>query len=110
MIADTKLRLITFTVLTSEWLSDVKILRFPFINKNMNLVCSQILHTSKFHFQYSLQFVSFLFNLLFIINCCHASENIAVLANDVSTSEKKFLIYDVNYGEGFNLRRDVFMR
>nr|8AY1_A Chain A, GDP-fucose protein O-fucosyltransferase 2,Spondin-1 [Caenorhabditis elegans]8AY1_B Chain B, GDP-fucose protein O-fucosyltransferase 2,Spondin-1 [Caenorhabditis elegans] len=25
-------------------------------------------------------------------------------------AEKKFLLYDVNFGEGFNLRRDVYMR
>ncbi|KAF1762245.1 hypothetical protein GCK72_010507 [Caenorhabditis remanei] len=25
-------------------------------------------------------------------------------------TEKKFLLYDVNFGEGFNLRRDVYMR
>ncbi|KJH47845.1 hypothetical protein DICVIV_06040 [Dictyocaulus viviparus] len=24
--------------------------------------------------------------------------------------DKRFLIYDVNHGEGFNLRRDVYMR
>ncbi|VDM18190.1 unnamed protein product, partial [Wuchereria bancrofti] len=60
---------------------------------------------------YWLQLTSYLlFYLLFIINCCEANESIAVLANDVSRDEKKFLIYDVNYGEGFNLRRDVFMR
>uniref|UniRef100_A0A0K0F8E2 GDP-fucose protein O-fucosyltransferase 2 n=1 Tax=Strongyloides venezuelensis TaxID=75913 RepID=A0A0K0F8E2_STRVS len=27
-----------------------------------------------------------------------------------SISEKKYLLYDVNYGEGFNLRRDVYLR
>lgn len=27
-----------------------------------------------------------------------------------STQEQKYLIYDVNPGEGFNLRRDVYMR
>ncbi|CEF65573.1 GDP-fucose protein O-fucosyltransferase 2 [Strongyloides ratti] len=27
-----------------------------------------------------------------------------------SLSEKKYIIYDVNYGEGFNLRRDVYLR
>nr|CRZ25877.1 BMA-PAD-2 [Brugia malayi] len=60
---------------------------------------------------YWLQLASYLlYYLLFIINCCEANESIAVLANDVSRDEKKFLIYDVNYGEGFNLRRDVFMR
>ncbi|MCP9266039.1 GDP-fucose protein O-fucosyltransferase 2 [Dirofilaria immitis] len=44
------------------------------------------------------------------MKCYYADENIAVLANDVSRNERKFLVYDVNYGEGFNLRRDVFMR
>ncbi|VDD84940.1 unnamed protein product [Enterobius vermicularis] len=34
----------------------------------------------------------------------------SVLSNDYSTEERKFLLYDVNYGEGFNLRRDVYMR
>uniref|UniRef100_A0A183ETI9 CPSF_A domain-containing protein n=1 Tax=Gongylonema pulchrum TaxID=637853 RepID=A0A183ETI9_9BILA len=48
--------------------------------------------------------------LLFAVNTCDANASLAVIADDVSVGERKFLIYDVNYGEGFNLRRDVFMR
>lgn len=74
----------------------------------MNSKCCQTLHISN---QYWILVTScLLLYLLFIMNCCDANESIAVLANDVSRDEKKFLIYDVNYGEGFNLRRDVFMR
>ena len=29
---------------------------------------------------------------------------------DSSRKEDRYILYDVNYGEGFNLRRDVFMR
>ncbi|MFH4982918.1 hypothetical protein AB6A40_009627 [Gnathostoma spinigerum] len=30
--------------------------------------------------------------------------------DDKKTSDRKYFLYDVNHGEGFNLRRDVFMR
>lgn len=40
--------------------------------------------------------------LLLAVVSCITSEN--------SNREDKFILYDVNYGEGFNLRRDVFMR
>lgn len=77
----------------------------------MNSKCCQPLPTSNLHIQYWLLVTSnLLFYLLVITDYCDANESIAVLANDVSRDEKKFLIYDVNYGEGFNLRRDVFMR
>lgn len=29
---------------------------------------------------------------------------------DFSSKEQRYLIYNVNFGEGFNLRRDVYMR
>ena len=32
------------------------------------------------------------------------------LAKDEVQRQKRYLFYDVNMGEGFNLRRDVFMR
>uniref|UniRef100_A0A915Q588 GDP-fucose protein O-fucosyltransferase 2 n=1 Tax=Setaria digitata TaxID=48799 RepID=A0A915Q588_9BILA len=67
--------------------------------------------SSNVYFQYWLLVTSCLsFCLLFTLNYCNANGGIAVLTNDVSRDERKFLIYDVNYGEGFNLRRDVFVR
>ncbi|KAK0420778.1 hypothetical protein QR680_014881 [Steinernema hermaphroditum] len=36
--------------------------------------------------------------------------NLGEEASQVSQQERKYLIYDVNPGEGFNLRRDVYMR
>ena len=30
--------------------------------------------------------------------------------NETKTTDKRYLVYDVNPGEGFNLRRDVYMR
>ncbi|VDN06545.1 unnamed protein product [Thelazia callipaeda] len=44
------------------------------------------------------------------ISRSYDGETVSVVANDVSRNERKFIIYDINYGEGFNLRRDVFMR
>lgn len=35
---------------------------------------------------------------------------ISGISSENSNKEDKFILYDVNYGEGFNLRRDVFMR
>lgn len=85
--------------------------RLSFLKKNMNSKCCQALQTSNLRIHdWLLATLCLLFYLLFIVNYCDADESIAVLANDVSRDEKKFLIYDVNYGEGFNLRRDVFVR
>jgi len=36
--------------------------------------------------------------------------SILILRSDSGSQKKKFILYDVNPGEGFNLRRDVFMR
>lgn len=32
------------------------------------------------------------------------------LANSITEKEKRYILYDINPGEGFNLRRDVFVR
>uniref|UniRef100_A0A0N5AS25 GDP-fucose protein O-fucosyltransferase 2 n=1 Tax=Syphacia muris TaxID=451379 RepID=A0A0N5AS25_9BILA len=50
-----------------------------------------------------------LFGVLFI-QLSFGSEFASVLPTDVNISERRYLLYDVNYGEGFNLRRDVYMR
>ena len=34
----------------------------------------------------------------------------ANVAKDRNDRERRYIFYDVNMGEGFNLRRDVFMR
>ena len=39
-----------------------------------------------------------------------AAASAAVLAGGEEEEEARYIFYDVNPGEGFNLRRDVFMR
>ncbi len=39
-----------------------------------------------------------------------AASALAVLAGGEEEEEARYIFYDVNPGEGFNLRRDVFMR
>uniref|UniRef100_A0A914CFM1 GDP-fucose protein O-fucosyltransferase 2 n=1 Tax=Acrobeloides nanus TaxID=290746 RepID=A0A914CFM1_9BILA len=51
----------------------------------------------------------FLVCLLFLDLSC-AYNGVAQFDDETSIQEKKYLIYDVNPGEGFNLRRDVYMR
>ncbi|VDK22986.1 unnamed protein product [Anisakis simplex] len=45
-----------------------------------------------------------------LVSCL--GEDVLVSSRDPMTSsdERRYLLYDVNHGEGFNLRRDVFMR
>lgn len=51
--------------------------------------------------------------LIFILQSIQAIEKVT-LSNfgneNFSIEEQRYLIYDVNFGEGFNLRRDVYMR
>lgn len=60
--------------------------------------------------------VSMHFPLLLLVlgSIVFGSEDVTVSRVDSNkysiASEKKFLLYDVNFGEGFNLRRDVYMR
>ena len=64
-----------------------------------------------------------LINSCFLPTWCHDREdeilafepstnglNVGVAETNASKPEIRFLIYDVNPGEGFNLRRDVYMR
>lgn len=57
-------------------------------------------------------FVTTLFLLGFI--ACHNEENLYQAKDNIPTRETakpvRYLLYDVNPGEGFNLRRDVYMR
>lgn len=48
---------------------------------------------------------------VFIFGKCQTEEVlVSVTDRMTSSNERKYIIYDVNHGEGFNLRRDVFMR
>lgn len=42
---------------------------------------------------------------LFVLSLC-----IIVLADESPAPSKRYLLYDCNPGEGFNLRRDVYIR
>lgn len=54
-------------------------------------------------------------NILLVIGCVLANRDSQTISL-VNTSkysvvqEKKFLLFEINFGEGFNLRRDVYMR
>lgn len=52
---------------------------------------------------------SLLILLLFTKNI-ETNSFVSILNGDYSIAEVKYILYDVNHGEGFNLRRDVFMR
>lgn len=68
--------------------------------------------------KFKLQWILFLI-LLHLINCyCHGSDEFSAFEADKAhgldvsqvVSDKRYLIYGVNPGEGFNLRRDVYVR
>ncbi|KAJ3648605.1 hypothetical protein Zmor_020398 [Zophobas morio] len=52
--------------------------------------------------------------VLFLLISCLCDEEVCLsdsqCAQDLSTTKNRFLLYDVNPPEGFNLRRDVYMR
>lgn len=60
----------------------------------------------------------FIFFIIFLINICTGYvENeedhvtISKYPDNVSPEQdQRYLLYEINFGEGFNLRRDVYMR
>lgn len=64
-------------------------------------------------FRYVSLFIFVIFaSVVFIARQVNGGENLVSKLDHTkfSINEKRYILYDVNHGEGFNLRRDVYMR
>lgn len=50
------------------------------------------------------------FSLLLFLTFAHCHVECNGKLDECEAQEKRYLIYGVNFGEGFNLRRDVYLR